>query len=59
MPSERWRVGDITITKVVEGELSVPLEFFGQLLPTSSRAEIEAMDWLHLHPGIRPATYRC
>ena len=46
MPGERWRVGDVTITKVVEGELSVPLEFFGQLLPTSSRAEIEAMDWL-------------
>jgi len=46
VPSERWRVGDVTITKVVENEMSVPLEFFGQLLPTSSRAEIEAMDWL-------------
>ena len=46
MPGERWRVGDVTITKVVEGELSVPLDVFGQLLPTSSRAEIEAMDWL-------------
>jgi glyoxylase-like metal-dependent hydrolase (beta-lactamase superfamily II) len=47
MPTEQWRIGDVTINKVVESESRAPLEVLGQvLLPTSSRAEIEAMQWL-------------
>jgi glyoxylase-like metal-dependent hydrolase (beta-lactamase superfamily II) len=50
MPMESWRIGDVTITKVVESESWVPVELLGQvLLPKSSRAEIEAMRWLAPH----------
>ncbi len=49
MPAESWRVGDVSITKVVERELSFPLEWLGQLLPMSSPAEIDAMKWLQPH----------
>lgn len=50
MPTETWRIGDVTITKVVESESSFPLELLGQvLLPKSSSAEIEAMQWLAPH----------
>ncbi len=49
MPAERWVVGDVSITKVIERELSVHVEVLGQVLPSSSRAEIEALRWLHPH----------
>jgi glyoxylase-like metal-dependent hydrolase (beta-lactamase superfamily II) len=50
MPTESWPIGDVTITKVVESENWVPLELLGEmLLPKSSRAEIEAMQWLAPH----------
>src|SRR5215213_7478713 len=46
MPSERWRVGAVTITKVVERELSLPLEVLSELLPRATRDEIESLRWL-------------
>src|SRR5918996_6104637 len=46
MPTESWRVGDVTITKVTEREISFPVEFLGQVLPSASRDEIEALQWL-------------
>jgi glyoxylase-like metal-dependent hydrolase (beta-lactamase superfamily II) len=46
MPTESWRIGDVTITKVIESENWAPLELLEQMLPKSSRAEIEAMKWL-------------
>jgi glyoxylase-like metal-dependent hydrolase (beta-lactamase superfamily II) len=46
MPTESWRVGDVTITKVVEREMSFPIEFLGQVLPSASRTEIETLQWL-------------
>jgi glyoxylase-like metal-dependent hydrolase (beta-lactamase superfamily II) len=46
VPTERWTVGDITVTKIVESENWSPLEILGEILPTSSRADIEAMTWL-------------
>lgn len=50
MPAESWRIGDVTITKVVESESWASLELLGQvLLPTSTREEIEAMHWLAPH----------
>jgi glyoxylase-like metal-dependent hydrolase (beta-lactamase superfamily II) len=51
---ERWTVGDLTITKVVEVETWTPLDFLAQMLPSSSRDEVEALDWLqpaHLRDG--------
>ena len=36
MPTERWKVGDVTITKIVELEFSAPLDFLAQLLPSSA-----------------------
>src|SRR5215217_3873327 len=46
MPAETWVVGSVTITKVVEREMWVPVEFIGQVLPSSSPADIEALQWL-------------
>jgi glyoxylase-like metal-dependent hydrolase (beta-lactamase superfamily II) len=46
MPTEFWRIGDVTITKVIELEWWVPLDFLDEMLPSSSRAEIEALGWL-------------
>jgi glyoxylase-like metal-dependent hydrolase (beta-lactamase superfamily II) len=46
MPTERWTIGDVTITKVVESEGWRPVDFLHQMLPKSSRAEIDAMRWL-------------
>jgi len=46
VPTERWTVGDVTITKVVELEFWTSHDFFDEMLPLSSRAEIEALDWL-------------
>jgi glyoxylase-like metal-dependent hydrolase (beta-lactamase superfamily II) len=46
MPTERWTIGDVTITKVVESEGWRPIEYLRQILPRSSRAEIDAMRWL-------------
>jgi hypothetical protein len=47
MPPERWTVGDVSITKVVEMEAWLPIEYLDEILPRSSRAEIEALPWLH------------
>ena len=49
MPTECWRIGDCSISKVVEREQSVPLEFLGQVLPQSSLAEIATLRWLSPH----------
>lgn len=50
MPTETWRIGDVTITKVVESESALPLDLLGQvLLPKLSRAEVDAMTWLAPH----------
>ena len=47
MPTEAWRVGDVTITKVVESEiLGSRSSMLGEILPSSTRAEIEAMQSL-------------
>jgi glyoxylase-like metal-dependent hydrolase (beta-lactamase superfamily II) len=46
MPTERWKVGDVTITKIVELEFWAPLDFLAQLLPSSTRGEVETLDWL-------------
>jgi glyoxylase-like metal-dependent hydrolase (beta-lactamase superfamily II) len=51
---ERWTIGDLTITKVVEVEAWTPLDFLAQMLPSASRDEVEALDWLqpaHLRDG--------
>jgi hypothetical protein len=47
MPTERWTVGDVSITKVVETEAWLPVEYLDEILPMSSRAEVEALPWLH------------
>ncbi len=47
MPKERWTVGDITITKVVEIEMWAPLDFLVQVLPSASLADVETLTWLH------------
>ena len=44
--TEHWAIGDVRITKIVESEMRLPLEFLGELLPKSSRAEIDALRWL-------------
>ena len=50
MPTETWRIGDVTVTKVVESESWAPLELLGEvLLPDMSRAEVEEMQWLVPH----------
>lgn len=49
MPIERWTVGHVTISKVVEFERWVPIELLGEMLPKASTAEIEAMRWLRPH----------
>lgn len=46
MPSERWTVGDVTITKVVESESWLPVAFLPEFLPRSSTADVEALPWL-------------
>lgn len=46
MPTERWSIGDVSITKVVELDMTLGLDFVEQILPLSSKAEIEALDWL-------------
>lgn len=49
MPTERWTVGDVTITKVIEVEWWAPMDFLDEMLPLFSRAEMEALDWLQPH----------
>jgi glyoxylase-like metal-dependent hydrolase (beta-lactamase superfamily II) len=49
MPTERWTVGDVTITKVVESESWLPAEFLAEFLPGSLREDVEAMQWLAPH----------
>jgi glyoxylase-like metal-dependent hydrolase (beta-lactamase superfamily II) len=54
MPTERWTVGDVTITKVVETEAWLPIGYLDEILPMSSRADIEALPWLrpdHVRDG--------
>jgi glyoxylase-like metal-dependent hydrolase (beta-lactamase superfamily II) len=46
---ERWDVGDVRITKVVEAEVWFPIENMTELLPGASPAEIAAMRWLQPH----------
>jgi glyoxylase-like metal-dependent hydrolase (beta-lactamase superfamily II) len=46
MPTETWRIGEVTITKVVELEMRPSLDFIGEMLPLSSRQQIEALDWM-------------
>lgn len=47
MATERWKVGDISITKVDETEGDwVPVEFMLQALPAATAEEIERIDWL-------------
>lgn len=47
MSKEVWRIGDVTVTKVVEMEFWTPLTFLDELLPSSSRSDIAALDWLN------------
>jgi glyoxylase-like metal-dependent hydrolase (beta-lactamase superfamily II) len=50
MPTEQWRIGEVTITKVIESESCFPLDVLRDaLLPKSSREEIEGMRWLVPH----------
>ena len=49
MPPERWRIGEVSITKVVERELTVPVEVITQMFPIASLAEVEALHWLSPH----------
>jgi hypothetical protein len=37
MPAERWAVGDVTVTKVIERELSAPIEVLGEVLMAGRR----------------------
>ena len=47
MPLEQWNVGNISITKVEEVEgATVPVYLAVEVLPGSSREEIEGIDWL-------------
>ncbi|RZB14583.1 MBL fold metallo-hydrolase [Streptomyces sp. F001] len=46
MAMERWDIGDVTVTKVEEVAHWQPLEWLDDALPGSSRAEVEAIDWL-------------
>jgi glyoxylase-like metal-dependent hydrolase (beta-lactamase superfamily II) len=46
MPVERWTVGDVSITKVIEAEIWLPLDYLDAMLPKSSRVEIDTMQWL-------------
>ncbi|WP_371572500.1 MBL fold metallo-hydrolase [Streptomyces sp. NBC_01314] len=46
MATERWNIGDVTVTKVDEVAHWMPLEWLGDALPGSTRAEIEEIDWL-------------
>ncbi|MFF0038890.1 MBL fold metallo-hydrolase [Streptomyces mirabilis] len=43
--TEQWKIGDVTITKVVEFAAWQPLEFLGQMLPSFSPEEAESIDW--------------
>jgi glyoxylase-like metal-dependent hydrolase (beta-lactamase superfamily II) len=49
MPTEQWTIGEVTITKVIESEMWLPVDYLGEILPKASRAEIEAMRWLQPH----------
>jgi glyoxylase-like metal-dependent hydrolase (beta-lactamase superfamily II) len=49
MPSESWRIGEVSITKVVESESWLPVAFLPEFLPRSSTADVEAMQWLAPH----------
>jgi glyoxylase-like metal-dependent hydrolase (beta-lactamase superfamily II) len=46
MATEPWNIGDVRITKIIESEMEVPVEFFGEMLPKFSRSDVEAMRWL-------------
>ncbi|MEO3760347.1 MBL fold metallo-hydrolase [Mycobacterium sp. B14F4] len=49
MPTEHWRIGDVSITKVVERELSIPVQILTQMMPSASLAQIEELRWLEPH----------
>jgi glyoxylase-like metal-dependent hydrolase (beta-lactamase superfamily II) len=50
MATERWTVGEISITKIDESEGDwVPVEFMLNALPAATAEEIEAIDWLRPH----------
>jgi glyoxylase-like metal-dependent hydrolase (beta-lactamase superfamily II) len=49
VPTERWKIGDVTITKVVELEVWTPPEFLAEMLPSSTTREVAALDWLSPH----------
>ena len=46
LATERWNVGDISITKIEETEGWTPLEFILQVFPAATRAEIARIAWL-------------
>ncbi|WP_406293593.1 MBL fold metallo-hydrolase [Embleya sp. NBC_00888] len=46
MVTEQWNVGDISITKVEEVAIWMPVEGLLRVLPAATRAEIERVDWL-------------
>ncbi|MGW3882831.1 MBL fold metallo-hydrolase [Streptomyces sp. NPDC005055] len=45
MATEQWKIGDVTIMKIVEFETWQPVEFLGEVLPSSSPEEVESIDW--------------
>jgi glyoxylase-like metal-dependent hydrolase (beta-lactamase superfamily II) len=45
--TQRWEVGDVTVTAIVEAEtMGIPPEFF---FPDSTAAEVSAQPWVHEH----------
>ncbi len=44
--TQRWQVGDVTITKVVELEMAEPITW---LIPRATREELAAVPWLRPH----------
>ncbi|MBT7370169.1 MAG: MBL fold metallo-hydrolase, partial [Gammaproteobacteria bacterium] len=45
MPDNQWHIGDVKITRIVEGETRGPLF----LLPDATKENIQAMPWLQPH----------
>ena len=45
MPTNQWEIGDVKITRILEGESAGPMF----LLPDATKENIQAMPWLKPH----------
>jgi hypothetical protein len=45
MPTDQWQIGDVKITRILEGESAGPMF----LLPDATKENIQAMPWLQPH----------